>query len=67
MSHVLHRLLGENIANVADGRFAIAQERASIMHMSIPRRLDNLKGRLLHTVFEMMTIRIKVDMAEIVD
>ena len=67
LSHVLDRLLGENIANIADGRFAIARECAKIRHVAIPRRLDNLNGRLMHIVFEMMTVGIKVDMTEVVD
>ncbi len=67
LSHVLNRVLSENVADIADGRFAIARERARIRHVPIPRRLDNLNGRLVHVVFEMMTVGIKVDMTEIVD
>ena len=67
LSHVLNRLLSENVADIADGRFAIAGEQARFRHVPIPRRLDNLDGRLVHIVFEVMTVGIKVDMTEIVD
>ena len=64
---VLDRLFGENIAGVANGRFAVARKRAMIRHVAIPRRLDNLNGRLVHIVFEVMSIGIKVDTTEVVD
>ena len=64
---MLDRLFGEDIAGIANGRFAIARERARIRHVAIPRRLDNLNGRLVHIVFEVMSIGIEVDMTEVVD
>lgn len=65
LSRMLDTLLGENVADIADGRFAIARERARIGHVAIPRRLDDLNGRLVHIVFETMDIGIKVDTAEV--
>lgn len=67
LSHMLDRLLGEDIAHMADRRLAIARERARIRHMAIPRRLDDLNGRLVHVVFVMMTVGIKVDMTKVID
>lgn len=66
LSDVLNRVLGENITGVADGGFAIAKERARIGHVAIPRRLNDLNGRLVHVVFEMMTT-VQVDMPEVID
>lgn len=67
-SHVLDRLLNENVADIANRWFAIASERARIRHVAIPRRLDNLNSRwLMHVVFEMMSIGIEVNMIKVVD
>ena len=67
LSHMLDGLLGKNIADIADGRFAIARERARIRHVAKPRRLDDLNGRLVHIVIEMMTVGIQVDMSKVID
>ena len=67
LSHMLDRLLGEDIADIADWRFVIAWERARIRHVAVARRLDDLNGRLVHIVFEMMTVGIKVDMTKVID
>ena len=60
-------MLGECIAHIADGRFAIARERASIGHVAVAGRLDKSKGRLLHIVLEMVAVRIEVDATEVID
>ena len=67
LSHMLDRLLGENIADIANRKFAIARERARIRHVAESRRLDDLNGRLVHIVFEMMTVGIKMDMTKVID
>lgn len=67
LSHVLDGIFGEYIADIPDGGFAIAGKRARIRHVAIPRRLDNLNGRLVHIVFEIMAIGIKVDLTEVFD
>lgn len=60
LSYMLNGLLGEDIADIADGRFAIARERARVRHVAIPRRL-------VHVVLKMVTIGIKVDMTKVID
>lgn len=67
LSHMLDGLLGEDIADVADGRFAIARERARVRHVAIPRGLDDLNGRLVHVVLKMMSIGIQVDVTKVID
>ena len=61
---MLDRLLGENITDMADGRFAIARERGRIRYVTRSRRLDE---RLVHVVVEMMAIGTKVNLSEVVD
>ena len=67
LSHALDRLLGEHIADIVDGRFAIARERAMIRDVAIPRRLDNVNGRLVHGPFKMMPVGVEMDTAEVVN
>ena len=67
LSHVLNGMLGEGIAHIADWRFAIGRDRVRIRHVAITRRLDNLNGRLLHIVFEVVASGLKVNPTEVVD
>ncbi len=66
LSHVLDGMFGEKIADISDESFAIVS-KSRIRHMAIPRRLDNLKSRMLHVMFEMGAIGIEVDTSEVVD
>ena len=67
MSHLVDRMLGESISDIANVGFAIAWERAMTRQVSISRRLDKLDGRLLHIVFEVVASRIKVDTIEVMN
>ena len=67
MSHLVDRMLGESISDIANVGFAIAGERAMTRHVSISRRLDKLDGRLLHIVFEVVASGINVDTIEVMN